>query len=322
MDQKYKQLSLAERETIYLLNNNGLSAREIAFRLNRHHSSISRELKRNKSRIGYLPDTAQKQYVSRRWRGFKLERNTLLRSHIFDHLQLGWNPEIIAAKLREAGKKGCNYACSETIYNYLYNSQFARKHQLYQLLAKQKPRRKRGRTKISRSRIPERVPIHKRPKSAMNRSRYGHWEGDLILFSKQKENIIVLAERKSRMIKAQINQSKQKDITMQGVSTITDSLPNKFCRTVTFDNGGEFANHMELNKKGIKTYFCDPYSSWQKGTVENCNGILRRFLPKCTDISRLSQKSLDIIVDFINNIPRKSLGYKSPAEIFNRRTSN
>lgn len=322
MDQKYRHLSREERDVIYQEHKAGKSPRFIAELLGRHHSTVRRELTRNSSHVGYLPDTAQHSYCKRRWRGSKLERYPALRSAVFKKLRAGWGPDVIAGVMRQERKRGHDYICAESIYRYLYYSSFARKHQLYQLLPWQRVRRRKRRAPACKSRIKERISIHKRPASAMNRTRYGHWEGDLILFSRQKQNIIVTAERKSRFIKASLNPSKHTENTINNVEKIMVTLPENLRQSITFDCGNEFANHTQLNQHGINTFFCDPYSSWQKGTVEHSNGILRRFLPKQADISDLTQTMLDSIVTHINNIPRKVLNYKSPQQIINRRTSN
>ena len=321
MEQNYRHLSREERDVIYREHNAGNSPRFIAELLGRHHSTIRRELKRNSSHVGYLPDTAQQSYCQRRWRGSKLERYPDLRSAVFEKLRAGWGPDVLAGVMRQERKTGRHYICAESIYRYLYYSPLARKHQLYQLLPWQRVRRRKRRAPTCKSHIKERISIHKRPASAMNRTRYGHWEGDLILFSKQKQNIIVTAERKSRFIKASLNPSKHTENTINNVEKIMITLPENLRQSITFDCGNEFANHTKLNQYGIKTFFCDPYSSWQKGTVEHANGILRRFLSKQADISDLTQTMLDNIVSHINNIPRKSLNYKSPQQILKRRTS-
>lgn len=322
MDQNYRHLSREERDVIYQEHNSGKSPGFIAKLLGRHRSTIHRELTRNSSHVGYLPDTAQESYCKRRWRGYKLERYPDLRSSVFEKLRAGWSPDVIAGVMRQKRETGHDYVCAESIYHYLYYSSFGRKHELYKLLPWQRVRRRKRRAPACKSRIKERISIHKRPASAMNRTRYGHWEGDLILFSRQKQNIIVTAERKSRFIKASINPSKHTENTINNVEKLMITLPENLRKSITFDCGNEFANHTKLNQHGIKTFFCDPYSSWQKGTVEHANGILRRFLPKKADISDLTQTMLDNIVSHINNIPRKSLNYKSPQQVINRRTSN
>lgn len=316
MEQNYRHLSHQEREAIYLLHAEGKSLRAVALALRRSPATISRELRRNRTRVGYLPDTAQSRYIGRRWGGYKLERYPQLRSEIFAQLLSGWSPDVIAGMMQK--RSASHYACAETIYRYLYFSPFARKHQLYRLLPWQRIRRRKRRAPACKSRIPGRISYLKRPISAKNRSRFGHWEADLVHFHQQNQNIITMTERKSRYFTATLNPSKHTENTMKNMAKTIESLPVK---TITFDNGTEFAGHQNLHKTGIQTFFCDPYSSWQKGSVEHANGLLRRFLPSKTNLATISQEMLDRIANHINSIPRKSLGYKSPAELLNRCTS-
>ena len=166
-------------------------------------------------------------------------------------------------------------------------------------------------------RIPNRVSIHERPVNIEKRDGYGHWEGDLVLFSDSNTNLITLRERKSRVFLAIKNPSKHADITSKNIIKKFKGRKKTLIETLTLDNGGEFARHEDIARVlRIDTFFYDPYSSYQKGSVENGNGVLRYDLPRSTDIDSLSQKQIDKIVDKINNRPMKCLGFRTPSEVF------
>ena len=184
-----------------------------------------------------------------------------------------------------------------------------------------KKRRKKRQAKLAhkskKTCIPTRVSIHERPEKIDKREEYGHWEGDLVLFTNSDSNLITLRERKSRVFLAIKNQSKHADTTSKNIIKKFKGRKKILIETLTFDNGGEFARHEEIAKAlRIDTFFCDPYSSYQKGSVENGNGVLRYDLPRSADIDSLSQKQIDKIVDKINNRPMKCLGFRTPSEVF------
>ena len=171
--------------------------------------------------------------------------------------------------------------------------------------------------KSKSSKIPNRVSIHDRPANIDTRDTFGHWEGDLVLFSNTTTNLITLRERKSRLFVTVKNPSKHADVTSKNIISKFRGRKKVLIETLTLDNGGEFFKHEEIAKcLRIDTFFCDPYASYQKGSVENGNGVLRYDLPRSTDIDSLSQKQIDKIVDKINNRPMKCLGFKTPAEVF------
>jgi IS30 family transposase len=315
----YGQLSLTERIEIYRLHADGKSLRIIAKALMRSPSTISRELKRNGS-DGYAPERAQSRYVRRHARGrrHKLERQPELRKLVFDLLAMERSPEQIVGRLTlEHGKSPISH---ESIYRYIYwHSYHFRHEKLHKLLPRQrKSRRSRSGSKPhERTEIPSRTPLCKRPKGALNRSRYGHWEADLMQFSAQGTSVLVLYDRKSRYICAAPQATKKAQEVMAGLHTLFENLPDDKRKTVTFDNGQEFRNHQELQRfKGIKTFFCEPHKPWQKGGIENTIGRLRRALPRKTSPQDINKEMLDAITDRFNNTPRKCLGFKTPAEAF------
>ncbi|MCH2038124.1 MAG: IS30 family transposase [Rickettsiales bacterium] len=312
MERTYRHLIKSERDEIYRLLTGGISHREIARRLGRSASTISREIKRNKQPLGYLPDTAQDVASKRRRRGyFKIDRYPVLKSALLEGLAKRWSPEQIAAFCY-----GKMTFCHETIYRYIYHSPWAIKFDLSAFLWREKPRRTKRRWRKSRSKIKDRISIHTRSKHIENRTHYNHWEADLMLFKSRKNNLITAVERKSRYLLIVNNPDGKKAKPV--AERLSDAIAPFNPKSITLDNGLEFANHKDLP---AKTYFCDPYSSWQKGSVENANGLIRKFLPKSYD-GPITQEMLENIQHLINNRPRKILGWKTPAEIFNRCTSN
>lgn len=313
----YNHCDKEKREKIYALLQLNTSKQEIAGQIGCHKSTIYRELKRNRCRLGYLPDRAEKMSIARRAKPLKLEGDSELKRHVVQKLEEGWSPEQISGRLKE--DKGISVISHETIYGYIYSKQgIANGLHIYLKRQRKKRQWKSGR-RSKRSPIPNRIPIHDRPSEVNERVNFGDWEGDLVLFSNQRCNLITLRERKSRLLLAIKNTTKEAETT-------ADNIVNKFkgrkkilITTLTLDNGGEFAAHETISKRlQINTFFCDPYSSYQKGTIENGNGVLRYDLPRSTNIELLSQRKIDKIINRINNRPMKCLGFKTPAEVFEK----
>ena len=312
MEKQYVHLCRAERDEIFRLLKGGISRRKIATILGRNVSTVIREIRRNSEPIGYLPDTAQRKAYERRVKGtFKIDRYPALKSALLEGLRERWSPEQIAATCY-----GKATFCHETIYRYIYHAPWAIKHGLYAFLWREKPRRSKRRCRKSRSKIPGRTSIHTRSDHINNRNHYHHWEADLMHFKKQKHNLITVVERKSRFLLIVNNPDGKKAnaVATRLREAITPFKP----KSITLDNGLEFAEHQSLP---AKTFFCDPYSSWQKGSVENANGLIRRWLPKSYQ-GVITNKMLENIQNIINNRPRKILNWKTPAQVFNRCTSN
>jgi transposase, IS30 family len=315
MGKKYEQLTLVKREKLYALSQQNFQVNTIADLLGCHRATIYRELNRNKTRIGYLPDKAHKMSLDRCSNGLKIDRNPELKDYIISKLQEGWSPEIITGCLKK--ERGISVISHETIYAYIYSKE-GRRNDLYLSLKK---RRKKRQAKMARKSkktcIPNRISIHERPKNIGERDECGHWEGDLVLFSNSSANLITLRERKSRVFLAIKNPSKHADTTSKNIIKKFKGRKKILIETLTLDNGGEFARHEDIARAlRIDTFFCDPYSSYQKGSVENGNGVLRYDLPRSADIDSLSQKQIDKIVDKINNRPMKCLGFRTPSEVF------
>ena len=321
MGKRYEHLTLEERCTIARLHEDGQSLRKIAAALDRPPSTISRELKRNRGiQVGYKPSYAQDPARARRWTGSRLERDQDLRDVVLDRLGRGWSPEQVAGWLDR--QKGQPTISHESIYRFIY-AQIRRTNdgawRLYLPRAKYK-RGWRARSGGSpASFIEGRISIDQRPKAAQSRRAPGHWEADLMLFSTPGQVIIVAHERTSRLTILARQPSKAARPAARQLRAWLAPLPGKLRRTITFDNGTEFAQHHELKHElAIQTFFCDPHSPWQKGGIENAIGRMRRALPRKTNLANISTADIMACVRTYNNTPRKCLGFKSPAEAFSK----
>jgi transposase, IS30 family len=307
------QIQPNERDKIAILLTSGLSQRAIAKKLGRSSSTISDEISRNSVGDIYEPIRAQTKADRRKSKSGRRHplKNASTYSYVLNKLRQGWSPEQISGRLqKERGVKIISY---ETIYRFIYSPEHKDKRLWEYLPKKQKKRRKKYGRKVSKVKIPNRVSIHLRDKTIETRKDFGHWEGDSIIGKQIKSKTIhTEVERKTRYLSARVIKSKSAKETVEAQKKIFSKLPAK---TVTLDNGIEFVKHQELNQIGIKTYFADPYCSGQRGTNENTNGLIRRYLPKKTSFDNLTQEELDDIVWEINNRPRKTLHYLTPQEM-------
>ena len=312
---KYTHLSLEERKLISRLHGQGLSIGKIGGILRRDKSSISRELKRNRGKEAYNPETAERKYLIRRKKECFINQNPELRNYILNRLQEGHSPQLISGRLREYGSSIENlpYVSPETIYQWLYRPQSKAK-KLFKYLPR--AHRVRGfRKRAHQGKIKGRVSIHQRPDHIDSRLEEGHWEADLISFRRNSQHLLVCYERTLRYTAAIKLPSKRAEDTITALVAFFRSLPNHLRKSVTFDNGLEFARHMDLQSiLSMQTFFCDTYASWQKGGVENMNGRLRRDLPRKTDLNALSEDELEQIIINHNLTPRACLNYKNPFE--------
>jgi transposase, IS30 family len=318
MGKHYGHFSLEERCQVAELHQAGHSVRQIATALDRSPSSISRELKRNRGvQIGYKPTYAQEQAAARRWKGSRLERNAELRGLVLDRLKRGWSPEQIAGWL--ARSKATTRISHETIYRFIYD-QIRRtndgswRHYLPRAKGKRGQRRRTSRSSVSL--IKGRVSIALRPPEVERRGSFGHWEADLMLFTAPGQAILVSQERKSRALLSAKQPGKAAVPAAARLLAWFTAIVPQLRKSITFDNGTEFAQHLLLvDQLGIQTFFCDPHSPWQKGTIENAIGRLRRFLPRNTNISTIDDDALNACIAAYNNTPRKCLGFQTPAEV-------
>jgi IS30 family transposase len=315
---KYSHLNLAEREEIAIGLENGMNQREIALLLGRNPSTISREIKRNNPvmrNVRYRANRAQLKAEERKTQSHKRQRipNKRLRRFICKQLKMGYSPEIIAFNATEKNERWkTNY---ETIYQWIYHD----RPDLIPFLTKShKKRRKRGSGRHKRCpKVPNRIMIDKRPDYINLRSRIGHWEIDTAVSRQSKAAIMVLVERKTRYVCIKKLPAKTAYDMHKNTVRILQKFPRKCRRSITYDNGTENAFHELTNEKLLtKSYFCTPYHSWEKGTVEHCIGIIRRFYPKKTDWNIVSQWDLNKVARFINNRPMKLLGFKTPYQAF------
>jgi IS30 family transposase len=318
MGKHYGHFSLEERCQVAELHQAGRSIQQIAAALDRSPSSISRELKRNRGvQLGYKPTYAQEQAAARRWKGSRLERNAELRELVLDRLKGGWSPEQIAGWL--ARSKAATRISHESIYRFIYD-QIRRtndgswRHYLPRAKGKRGRRRRTSRSSVSL--IKGRVSIALRPPEVERRGSFGHWEADLMLFATPGQAILVSQERKSRaLLSAKQPGKAASPVAARLLAWFTAIVP-QLRKSITFDNGTEFAQHLLLvDQLDIQTYFCDPHSPWQKGTIENAIGRLRRFLPRSTNISTIDDDAFNACITAYNNTPRKCLGFQTPAEV-------
>lgn len=320
MGRQYCQLSAEERCAVAGLQAQGRSIRQIAADLDRSASTIARELKRNSGRqVGYQPLYAEQQTQARRWKGSRLERDPALRQLVLDCLKKGWSPEQACGWLARCQKR--HVISPESIYRFI-QSQITRhkdyswRHYLPRAKSKRGFHGRKGGS--SALHIQARVPITERPPAAEDRSVPGHWEADLMMFAKYGQAILTLHERSSRLLIAVRSASKAAAPIADTIASLLAPLPQPLRRTITFDNGTEFAHHYELRSLDIQTFFCKPYAPWQKGGVENAIGRMRRAIPRKTDLATLTTRRLSDLVRAYNNTPRKCLDWQTPAELFCR----
>lgn len=314
-------LSLAEREEISRGVVAGHSIRSIAASLKRAPSTISREIRRNEGRDGYRASHADQAAWDRacRPKPCKLAQHPSLALRVADKLQQHWSPEQIAGWLARTYPKDRNGQVShETIYRTLYiQSRGALKKELLAHLRRTRAmRRSRHHTQKTdnHGRITNTVSISERPASAEDRAIPGHWEGDL-LFGNRSSQIATLVERQTRYLMLVKIGSKDTETVVNALIKNARRLPKELYRSLTWDRGKEMADHRRFTlATEIQVYFCDPHHPWQRGTNENTNGLLRQYFPKGIDLSAVSQAKLNAVARQMNERPRKTLSYETPAE--------
>jgi transposase, IS30 family len=313
---RYRHLSFEEREQIAIWRLEGVSQAEVARRLGRSSSTMNRELARNRLPSGgYQPSFAEGSYLARRERLALLERDERLERFVVDRLTEGWSPEQIAGWLKAGNETGLRGLGTETIYRFVYRAR-QKLEKLWKLLPRGKARRGRRKRRETKSTITDRRSIHERPEAVLGRKKLGDWEADL-MFCRRTQPVLVLHERTSRLTLAAKLAGKSAAETAATLMAIFKRLAPELKSSITFDNGSEFARHGLLaSVSGMTTWFCDAYASWQKGSVENTNGRLRRQLPRHLDLDTLSQADLQEIVLSLNLTPRKCLGYATPIQAF------
>jgi transposase, IS30 family len=318
MGRSYVHLSFEDRCEIARRTAEGQSVREIAADLDRAPSTVSREVKRNSGRkVGYKPEYANEQTKARRWTGSKLARSAELRTQVLTQLGRGISPEMIAGRMKR--DNAIRRVSHETIYRFIYaqiarTKDFSWRHYLPRAKSKRGIRGARGGSPASF--IKDRVSVHARSPDALDRTTIGHWEADLVSFAKYGQFILTLHERSSRILLATRPHNKSADIIAEHLRRLLIAIPTELRKTLTFDNGTEFAKHFILHPLGLETFFCDPHAPWQKGGIENAHGRLRRFLPRKTDLDTVQPQNLRRIIAAYNSTPRKCLDFQTPAEVF------
>jgi len=317
-----RYLSVAEREEIAVGLAAGESLRAIAGRLGRAPSTISREVRRNSRGRGQyrgLAAQGQAQYRARRPKTAKLAGNDELRELVAARLGQNWSPEQISVMLRRQFPGRPEMQVShETIYQAIYvQGRGALRRELAACLrtgrALRKPRRTDG---DRRGKIPGMVMISERPAEVADRAVPGHWEGDLIAGAASRSAIGTLVERSTRFVMLlHLPDGHGADQVAAAMTAAMGSLPAQLRRSLTWDQGREMAGHAQITvATDLDIYFCDPHSPWQRGSNENTNGLLRQYFPKGTDLSVHSREHLDQVAAELNSRPRKTLGWKTPAE--------
>jgi len=314
----YTHLSPEERDRIAVLRGQGQSFGAIGMELGRSPGSISRELQRNAPPIHrgyYLPHKAQER-ADGRWQASH-QRDRLksprVRNYMTRAMRRGWSPELAAGRWSRLHPE--EPISHEAIYQWIY----ADRRDLVPFLHRAHRRRKRRgySRRHTKAHIPNRTPISERPAAANGRREIGHWEGDTVQSRQSKAGLVVAADRRSRLAKV-------RRVERRTAKAVRIALNRSLCRhrksarrSITYDNGPENVEHETVNVVlGTASYFCEPYHSWEKGTVENTIGLIRRFLPKKTDFATISDMEVRRIERWLNNRPRKCLGFRTPAEAF------
>lgn len=300
------------------------SARTIARSLNRDHRVVQREVNRNKGEhTPYTASSAQHIANARQKKKNipKLEKlaNSDLRNYIVSKLHEDWSPEQIAGIIAKQSPPEVNgkSIVHESIYKYIYEGE-GRWENLWLHLRKGRVKRRKQRArKPQKVTIPHRISIHERPDNINSKTIFGHWESDTVeCGQRQKQKISVQYERKSMLVRIHKVEDKSAKQTELAIRKSIESLPTYFWESITFDNGGESATHVDLRSDyDLQTFHCDAYASWQKGGVENVNGLIRQYIPRSTDLSSLDDKDTLIIQERLNNRPRKKLNYLTPNQI-------
>jgi len=310
----YTHLTQEERYQIHQLRRQGISLSHIAAELGRSASTISRELRRNATAQGYKPAQAQRQATGRQSQRRNARQFDAAQWHLVElYLHLYLSPQQVSERLAREDRL---FISTESIYQYAYADK-AQGGDLVRFLRCQKLRRKRyGSGRERRGVLKNRVGIEQRPAVVQTRSRIGDWEGDTVIGQGRKGALVTLVERKSRYTLAYPLRSKHSAGVTQA---IVDLLrPHRAaCKTLTFDNGKEFAEHAFIAScLRARVYFAHPYCSWERGLNENTNGLLRQFFPKKRSLLKVSQHQVNHAVHLLNHRPRKCLGYRTPHEVF------
>lgn len=313
MNHSYTHLTGEERYHISALRKTGLSLSEIADTIGRNKSTISREIKRNTGKRGYRPKQANELACKRKRPGNK-QISSFGFAYINHLITEDWSPEQIQGRLKLLGWH--DVPSVERIYQYIYQDK-ANGGDLHKHLRCQKKRRKRYASgQQRRGQIVGRRDIDERPAVVEERSRFGDFEGDTVVGNKHKGVLLTFADRKTRLCVIRPHKNRRAPLI---ASSSIKALKPYDVHTVTYDNGKEFARHNEVAEAlNIDVYFAKPYASWQRGTNENMNGLIRQYLPKSVRLDDVTIEQTQFIEERLNNRPRKVLGYQTPLEVLSR----
>jgi len=323
---KYKRLTLEEREQIHALVNQGMTNREISLALNRSHTTISRELKRCGTKFEYSPSKADKKArKSDSLRGRKqiVDDRPEILGEVLRRIVLRNSPEQISeAFKKESPDDPKKWISHESIYKYIYAFPRGELRKLFTgfLRSQRKLRKDRSNIHSRRGGIQDATPISERPKEVEDRQVPGHWEGDLIIGKNHKSALGTLVERTTRyVILVPIPGKKDAKSVREAFSEVLHEIDPSIRLSMTYDRGLEMAEHKILTEEtGVKVYFADPSSPWQRGTNENTNGLIRQYFPKKTDFTKVTLEEIKFAQNQLNERPRKVLDWETPKKEFKK----
>jgi len=327
----YKRLNMYEREEISRMLAQKYSFQDIADKLDRHKSTISREVRagscnRYTYRATRADNRAKRNASKRKSNNRKINDNLRLKRYIYKKLRLKWSPMQIAKNLKKDYPDDMDMRIShEAIYSYLYvlPRGSLKKELLACLRQNRKYRHKQRRGVKAKRNIEDMLSIEERPKEVEDRIIPGHWEGDLIIGKNNRSALGTLVERTTRATILVPIKSKSAEHAAKAFAKEAKKLPKQMKLTMTYDQGREMANHkLFTNITGIKVYFAHPRSPWERGTNENTNGLIRQFFPKGTDFNKVSRYEIKKVQHLLNGRPRKVLNWDTPYEVFNRLINN
>lgn len=307
-----KRVTAEERILIHRWKQEGVSNIEVARRLGMDKSSIGRELTRNTGQRGYRPKQAQEKAASRARRPGRRSFSEAVRLDVDLHLREGWTPDIICHRARLDGRAS---VCKDTIYKYIYDDA-KEGGELWKLLPRARRQRKRRRPRPDRrGQIPNQRRIDTRPAIVEKRVEKGHWEGDLVNGAGQTGHLVTLVERVTRFTLVGVSRTKEAGEVYTVICDLLERQPKGIRLSLTLDNGKEFSRHEEIaGRAGLDVYFAWPYHSWERGTNENTNGLIRRVHPKKSSFRGIGDVELVHLDRYLNDRPRKCLGWQTPRE--------
>jgi IS30 family transposase len=308
----YAQLTREQRYQIYALKKAKHNQSQIAALVGCHKSTISRELRRNCGKKGYRPYQADELAYDRQCDAYRARITPQTWQQVEGFLRQDWSPEQITGLLKLLKQPTVSHEC---IYQYVYAD---KRHggTLHRHLRSQKKQRKRYSGYVRRGQIPNRTSIDKRPKIVASKTRFGDWEADTIVGAHHKGGILSVVERKSKLTLLCKLSSKGAAELKDNCVALLGPLAARV-HTITVDNGKEFCEHEQIAAKlKARIFFAHPYSSWERGLNENTNGLVRQYFPKKSDFAAITNTDLKRVMDLLNNRPRKTLGYRTPNEVF------